>query len=175
MSINKTYIHPKNVVSAYADLLEIVNEQGEPKPLTILPLALPESALPFPLLTIRHALAIFLLHEKYIEQRDIIEDAYSYLDNFIPDEEYEMFNSLQESISKKEHREYSNGAKPAHISDTMKRLQIRTRTIRERTTKSTQELNSLRRIMGISDEAAGNENNTDNPAYDDTQEFKLQL
>ncbi len=175
MSIDKTNIHPKNVVLAYADLLEIVNEQGEPKPLTILPLALPESALPFPLLTIRHALAIFLLHEEYIEQRDIIEDAYSYLDNFIPDEEYKMFNSLQESISKKEHREYSDGTNTPHIPDTMKRLQIRTRTIQERTTKSTQELNSLRRIMGISDEAAGNEKNTDNSTYDDPQKLKLQL
>lgn len=176
VSIDKTNLHPKNVVSAYADLLAAINEKDEPKPLTILSQALPESALPFPRLTIRHSLAIFLLHADYIEQRDIIEDAYLYLDNFISDKEYKLFSSLQESINNKELSTRSSGETILQIPNAMKKLQTITQSVQERKTKSTQELSSLRRIMGISDDINESENRvTNNPEYDEGQELKLQL
>ena len=95
-------LHPKTIVSAYADQLALINEKDTPEPLKLLPAALPESILPFPQATIRHALAIFLLHRDYIAKRDMIEDAYTYLDNFIPEEEYSLYRSLQSSMAKKE-------------------------------------------------------------------------
>ena len=176
MSIDKTNLHPKNVVSAYADLLAAINEKSKPKPLTILSEALPESALPFPRLTIRHSLAIFLLHADYVEQRTIIEDAYLYLDNFISDKEYKLFSSLQESINNKELSTRSSDETALQIPNAMKKLQIITRGLQGRKEKSIEELNSLRSIMGISEDMQKNENSANTTVeHDEGQELKLQL
>ena len=69
MSTENTNLHPRDIVSAYADLLATINENEEPEPLKLIPLALPESLLPFPSKAIRHTLAIYLLHQNYKEQR----------------------------------------------------------------------------------------------------------
>ena len=102
LSSENNTLHPRDIVSAYADLIHSIDENKEPKPLQIIPSALPESLLPFPSTTIRHALAIYLLHQNYTEQREIIEDAYIYLDNFIPDDEYNLFYMMQSSINTKD-------------------------------------------------------------------------
>ena len=144
-------MHPRNIVSAYAELLASIKENEESEPLKLIPFALPESLLPFPSKAIRHALAIYLLHQNYREQRNVIEDAYIYLDNFIPDEEYNLFHSLQASMSIKGRLEErtSNGA--IQMLDIMNRLRIRTQNIRIRKEESIEELNSLRRIMDLPD------------------------
>ena len=148
MSKENIGIHPKNIVSAYADQLALINENDVPEPLKLLPAALPESILPFPQTIIRHALAIFLLHRDYIRKRDMIEDAYTYLDNFIPDEEYSLYRSLQASMAMK--RRLSGGEDVARrLSDTMRMLKIRTKLMKRRRKHSIQELSSLRRIIGL--------------------------
>lgn len=148
MSKEKNTLHPKNIVSAYADQLALINEKDASEALKLLPAALPESILPFPQTTIRHALAIFLLHRDYIQKRDMIEDAYTYLDNFIPDEEYSLYRSLQASMAMK--RRLSGGEDGMRrLSDTMRMLKIRTKLMKKRRKHSIQELSSLRRIIGL--------------------------
>ena len=151
MTTENTNIHPREIVSAYAELLANINEKEELEPLKLIPLALPESLLPFPPQTIRHALAIYLLHHNYAKQRDIIEDAYLYLDNFIPDEEYNLFHSLQTSMGTRVEINKSSDNKVVHLLDTMKRLRMRTEGIRTRKEESLEELNALRRIMDLPD------------------------
>ena len=151
MTTENTKIHPREIVSAYADLLANINEKEKLEPLKLIPLALPESLLPFPSRTIRHALAIYLLHHYYAKQRDIIEDAYLYLDNFIPDEEYNLFHSLQTSMGTRVEINKSSDNKVVHLLDTMKRLRMRTEGIRTRKEESLEELNALRRIMDLPD------------------------
>jgi hypothetical protein len=144
-------IHPKKIVSEYGDLLSLINEQENPEPLKVLPGALPESLLPFPQTTIRHALSIYLLHQDYIEEREIIEDAYTFLDNFIPDEEYSLFRSLQNSMSAKGRLDYTGWIGDTDLSYAMILLRMRTRRMKKRKKHAAQELRSLRRIMGLPD------------------------
>jgi hypothetical protein len=146
-----TSLHPKIIVSAYGDLLAQINEHERPESLKLLPGALPESLLPFPEETIRHALAIYLLHQDYIEERDIIEDAYSFLDNFIPDEEYELFLSLQRSMEEKDRTGPGPERWNRDLSYTMSLLRIRTRKMKKRRKHASQELKALRRIIGLPD------------------------
>lgn len=146
-----TSLHPKTIVSAYGDLLALVNEQDKPEALKILPGALPESALPYPQTTIRHALAIYLLHQDYAEERDILEDAYTFLDNFIPDEEYDSFRSLQISIETKGRLGYRSIDRDGDLSYTMILLKMRTGKMKKRRKQASQELKSLRRIIGLPD------------------------
>lgn len=174
MSTEHTNLHPRDIVSAYAELLASINENKESEPLKLIPLALPESLLPFPLKTIRHALAIYLLHHNYSQQRDIIEDAYLYLDNFIPDEEYNLFHSLQSSMSTKGRLEESDN-KVVHMLDTMKRLRIRTQNIRIRKEESLEELNALRRIMNLPDHLADINSEENISQYGEVQELGLNL
>ncbi len=140
-----TGLHPKRIVSAYGDLLALIGEQDKPEPLKLLPSALPESMLPFPQTTIRHALAIYLLHQDYIEEREIIEDAYTFLDNFIPDEEYSIFRALQSSMETRGRLE----SRDKDLSYTLMLLKARTGVIKKRRKQSAQELKSLRRIIGL--------------------------
>ncbi len=149
MHTDDTGLHPKTIVSAYGDLLALINEQNKPESLRLLPSALPESILPYPSATIRHALAIYLLHQDYIEERDIIEDAYIFLDNFIPDEEYEKFRSLQISMETKERFGYSTDDTSRDLSYTMVLLKARIVEMKKRKKHSSQELKSLRRIIGL--------------------------
>jgi len=160
-------LRPKKIVSEYGDLLAMINEQHDPEPLKILPNALPESLLPFPQTTIRHALSIYLLHQDYIEERDIIEDAYTFLDNFIPDDEYKLFTSLQVSMEAKGRLDCSEWIGNSDISNTMILLRMRTRRMKKRRKHSAQELKSLRRITGIPDKAF--------PQDDDETEEALEL
>ncbi len=146
-----TGLHPKTIVSAYGDLLNLVNEQDKPEALKILPGALPESILPYPQTAIRHALAIYLLHQDYVEERGIIEDAYTFLDNFIPDEEYDKFRSLQISMETKGRLGYSAGDESRDLSYTMILLKMRTGKMKKRRKHASQELKSLRRIIGLPD------------------------
>jgi hypothetical protein len=144
-------IHPKKIVSEYGDLLSLINEQENPEPLKVLPGALPESLLPYPQATIRHALSIYLLHQDYIEEREIIEDAYTFLDNFIPDEEYSLFRSLQNSMSAKGRLDYTGWIGDTDLSYAMILLRMRTRRMKKRKKHAAHELRSLRRIMGLPD------------------------
>ena len=150
MSKEQVSLHPKTIVSAYADQLALINEKNVPEPLKLLPAALPESLLPFPPAIIRHALAIFLLHRDYIAKRDMIEDAYTYLDNFIPEEEYSLYRTLQAAMAKKG-RLLSDDEEAVSLSNTMRMLKIRTKLIKKRRKHSIQELRSLRRIIGLPD------------------------
>ena len=175
MSAENTNLHPRDIVSAYADLLATINENEEPEPLKLIPYALPESLLPFPSKTIRHALAIYLLHQSYIEQRTIIEDAYIYLDNFIPDEEYNLFHSLQYSMSVKGRLEERADKGAIQMLDIMNRLRIRTQSIRIRKEESIEELNSLRRIMDLPDNISGLDSDETSSDYEVIQELRLNL
>lgn len=175
LSTENSNLHPRDIVSAYADLLAKINENKKPEPLKLLPMALPVSLLPYPSKTIRHALAIYLLHHDYSEQRDIIEDAYLFLDNFVPDEEYNLFFSLQSSKSNKERAEEEPDNKVIHMLDVMKRLRTRTQVIRIRKEESIEELNSLRRIMNLPDNLSDNDNEEDSLSYGEVQELGLNL
>ena len=149
MALSKvdTNIHPRTIVTAYADLLAAIKENKGPSPLKIIPESLPESILPYPSKTIRHALAIYLLHHDYSKHRGIIEDAYLQLDNFIPEDEYDLFYSLQSSKNTRDDS-YNN---VIHILNIMKSLRFRTENIRERKKESIEELNAFRRIMELPD------------------------
>lgn len=158
MQTENTGLHPKRIVSAYGDLLAAIEGEDRPKPLKLLPSALPESMLPHPQTTIRHALAIYLLHQDYIEEREIIEDAYTFLDNFIPDEEYSIFHALQSSMETRGRLE----SRDKELSYTLMLLKARTRAMKKRRKQSAQELKSLRRIIGLpSKKAPYNEEDTE--------------
>jgi hypothetical protein len=174
LTTENTNIHPREIVSAYADLLANMNEKKEPEPLKIIPLALPESLLPFPPQTIRHALAIYLLHHNYAKQRAIIEDAYLYLDNFIPDEEYCLFQSLQSSMGNKAEPNTKSDNKVVHMLDIMKRLRMRTEDIRTKKEESLEELNALRRIMDLPDNLVDTDIEEDS-SYGEVQELGLNI
>jgi hypothetical protein len=174
LTTENTNIHPREIVSAYADLLANINEKQEPEPLKLIPLGLPESLLPFPPQTIRHALAIYLLHHNYAKQRDIIEDAYLYLDNFIPDEEYNLYYSLQTSMDTRDKSSNNSDNKVVHILDIMKRLRMRTEGIRTRKDESLEELNALRRIMDLPDDLVDTDSKEDS-SYGEVQELGLNL
>jgi len=174
LTTENAHIHPREIVSAYADLLATINEKKEPEPLKLIPLALPESLLPFPSQTIRHALAIYLLHHNYSKQRDIIEDAYLYLDNFIPDEEYNLFHALQSSMGTRAELNKSSDNNVVHMLDIMKRLRIRTEGIRTRKEESLEELNALRRIMELPDDLVDTDNE-EASSYGEVQELGLNL
>lgn len=174
MTTENTNLHPREIVSAYADLLANLKEKEEPEPLKIIPSAIPESLLPFPPQTIRHALAIYLLHQNYAKQRDIIEDAYLYLDNFIPDKEYNLFHSLQSSMGNRTKPNKNSDNKVVHMLDIMKRLRMRTEGIRTRKEESLEELNALRRIMDLHDNLVDTDIEEDS-SYGEVQELGLNI
>lgn len=168
MGKSKETLHPRDIVSAYADLLAVINERQDPKPLNLIPSALPESLLPYSLTAIRHALGVFLLHQDYIEKRDAIEDAYTFLDNFIPDKEYELFSSLQSSMSANNPQEQAVELEDLPVSEIVNYLRIRIKSLKKRRKQSIQELRSLRRIIGLSDDIDEHENK-------DSAELELNL
>ena len=167
MSSENNILHPREIVSAYADLLASINESRNSEPLNIIPKALPESLLPFPYTTIKHALAIYLLHQNYNKQRDVIEEAYIYLDNFIPDDEYNLFLMLQSSRER-----LGDQSNIIEMLDIMNRLQIRTQSINIRKEESIEELNALRRIMGLPDSLSDLEITSD---HEKPQELRLNI
>ena len=175
LSSENNPLHPRQIVSAYADLISSINENKTAEPLKIIPSALPESLLPFPSTTIRHALALYLLHQNYTEQRAIIEDAYIYLDNFIPDDEYNLFYMLQSSMNTKTHLEDRSNNKIIEMLDIMNRLRIRTQNIIIRKEESIDELNALRRIMNLPDGLSSLDNAEISSEHENTQELRLNI
>ncbi|TFG76983.1 MAG: hypothetical protein E4H21_04855 [Thermodesulfobacteriales bacterium] len=131
--------------------------------------------MPFPSKTIRHALAIYLLHQNFKEQRNVIEDAYIYLDNFIPDEEYNLFHSLQVSMSIKGRLQDRANDGNIRMLETMNRLRMRTQNIRIRKEESIEELNALRRIMNLPDDISEIDINEFDSAQEEVQELALNL
>ncbi|MGB2692159.1 MAG: hypothetical protein WBB48_04320 [Thermodesulfobacteriota bacterium] len=168
-------MHPREIVSGYADLLASINENEQPEPLKLIPFALPESLLPFPSTTIRHALAIYLLHQNFKDKRNAIEDAYIYLDNFIPDEEYNLFHSLQASMSIKGRLEERASNKHIKTLEIMNRLRTRTKKIRTRKEESIEELNALRRIMNLPDDISEMDMDDFSSTNEEVQELALNL
>ncbi len=175
MNSENNILHPRDIVSAYADLLASINENKESEPLKLIPSALPESLLPFPSKTIRHALAIYLLHQNYKQKRAIIEDAYIYLDNFIPDEEYNLFYSLQFSMSPKGRLEDGTSKRIVQMLDVMNKLRIRTQNIRIRKEDSVEELNALRRIMNLPEYLSDLNIDESNTHKEEIQELRLNI
>lgn len=175
MNSENNILHPREIVSSYAELLASINENKESEPLKLIPSALPESLLPFPSKTIRHALAIYLLHQNYKQQRTIIEDAYIYLDNFIPDDEYNMFYSLQFSMSPKGRLEDGANNRIIQMLDIMNKLRIRTQNIRIKKENSIEELNALRRIMDLPDYLSNLSIDEINTHQEEIQELRLNI
>lgn len=175
LSSENSTLHPRQIVSAYAELISSINENKEQEPLKIIPSALPESLLPFPSTTIRHALAIYLLHQNYTDQREIIEDAYIYLDNFIPDDEYNLFHMMQSSMNTKVHLEDRSNKKIVEMLDVMNRLRTRTQNIIIRKEESIDELNALRRIMNLPDNLSILDSSETDSEYKNTQELRLNI
>ncbi|MDA7967202.1 hypothetical protein [Ruegeria sp.] len=168
-------LHPRTIVSEYAELLAEINENNKIKPLKLIPLALPESILPYPIKTIRHALAIYLLHHDYVKQREAIEDAYLYLDNFIPDEDYNLLYALQSSMSRKDLVGEDSDNNVIHMLDIMKKLRARTDNIKSRREESIEELNALRRIMDLPDNIMDFNSEEEISSYGEVQELGLNL
>lgn len=131
--------------------------------------------MPFPSTTIRHALAIYLLHQNFKDKRDAIEDAYIYLDNFIPDEEYNLFHSLQASMSIKGRLEERANSKHIKTLEIMNRLRTRTQKIRIRKEESIEELNALRRIMNLPDDISEMDMDDFSSTSEEVQELALNL
>ncbi|MGH7889369.1 MAG: hypothetical protein ACRENF_02315 [Thermodesulfobacteriota bacterium] len=141
---------PRDVVLAFAELLQ--REDYEPSGSA--PYALPQSLLPFPKNVIRHAIALLLLSEKRIDRRKVLEEAYIYLDRFIPDDEFELFYSFGRSlgegavsdITAKE----SQSTPPGYgISQKVEKT---IRSMRDRGDQAMEEVRALRRIMGLADD-----------------------
>ncbi len=175
MSLENSTLHPRQIVSAYADLISSINENKTTEPLKIIPSALPESLLPFSSKTIRHALALYLLHQNYAEKRAIIEDAYIYLDNFIPDDEYNLFYMLQSSMNTKMHLEDRSNNKIIEMLDIMNRLRIRTQNVIIRKEESIDDLNALRRIMNLPDGLSSLDSAEISSEDENTQELSLNI
>lgn len=143
----------RDIVIAFGDVLE----REDIEPLTLVPSALPESLLPFPKGVIRHAIAQLLLKETSQEKRNILEEAYLYLDNFIPDQEYNLFYPLDISI--RAARGDSNLDDSHEISEIisrnaelMQKVNATIESMKHRTEAANEELKALRRICGLSDE-----------------------
>ena len=142
----------RDIVIAFGDILE----REDVEELTLVPSALPESLLPFPKGVIRHAIAQLLLRETSPDRRSILEEAYLYLDNFISDQEYELFYPLDTSIRD---ARTDNSDNPGRVEEIISRNTQLVQMINEkvdsmklRNAQANEELRSLRRIIGLPDE-----------------------
>ena len=149
MDENKEF---RDIVIAFGDILE----REDVEELTLVPSALPESLLPFPKGVIRHAIAQLLLRETSQDRRSILEEAYLYLDNFISDQEYELFYPLDTSIRD---ARTDNSDNPGSVEEIISKNTQLVQTINEkvesmklRNAQANEELRSLRRIIGLPDE-----------------------
>ncbi len=149
MGENKEF---RDIVIAFGDILE----REDVEELTLVPSALPESLLPFPKGVIRHAIAQLLLRETSPDRRSILEEAYLYLDNFIPDQEYELFYPLDTSIRDARTDNSDNpGSVEEIISKNTQLVQMineKVESMKLRNAQANEELRSLRRIIGLPDE-----------------------
>ena len=142
----------RDIVLAFGDVLE----REDAEELTLVPSALPESLLPFPKGVIRHAIAQLLLRETSPDKRSILEEAYLYLDNFISDQEYELFYPLDASIRD---ARTDNPDDPSRVEEIIsKNIQLvqmineKVESMKLRNAQANEELRSLRRIIGLPDE-----------------------
>ena len=149
MDANKEF---RDIVIAFGDILE----REDVEELTLVPSALPESLLPFPKGVIRHAIAQLLLRETSPDRRSILEEAYLYLDNFISDQEYELFYPLDTSIRDARTDNSDNpGSVEEIISKNTQLVQMineKVESMKLRNAQANEELRSLRRIIGLPDE-----------------------
>jgi len=149
MDENKEF---RDIVIAFGDILE----REDVEELTLVPSALPESLLPFPKGVIRHAIAQLLLGETSPDRRSILEEAYLYLDNFISDQEYELFYPLDTSIRDARTDNSDNpGSVEEIISKNTQLVQMineKVESMKLRNAQANEELRSLRRIIGLPDE-----------------------
>ncbi len=149
MGENKEF---RDIVIAFGDILE----REDVEELTLVPSALPESLLPFPKGVIRHAIAQLLLRETSPDRRSILEEAYLYLDNFISDQEYELFYPLDTSIRDARTDNSDNpGSVEEIISKNTQLVQMineKVESMKLRNAQANEELRSLRRIIGLPDE-----------------------
>jgi len=142
----------RDIVIAFGDILE----REDVEELTLVPSALPESLLPFPKGVIRHAIAQLLLRETSPDRRSILEEAYLYLDNFISDQEYELFYPLDTSIRD---ARTDNSDNPGRVEEIISRntqlvqmINEKVESMKLRNAQANEELRSLRRIIGLPDE-----------------------
>ncbi len=149
MDENKEF---RDIVIAFGDILE----HEDVEELTLVPSALPESLLPFPKGVIRHAIAQLLLRETSPDRRNILEEAYLYLDNFIPDQEYELFYPLDTSIRD---ARTDNSDDPGRVEEIISKntqlvqmINEKVESMKLRNAQANEELRSLRRIIGLPDE-----------------------
>jgi len=141
---------PRDVVLAFAELLQ--REDYEPSGSA--PSALPQSLLPFPKNVIRHAIALLLLSEKRMDRRKVLEEAYLYLDRFIPDDEFELFYSFGRPLSE---GTASDGtvkeSQPIHPTyGISQKVEKTIKAMRDRRDQAMEEVRALRRIMGLVDD-----------------------
>lgn len=97
------------------------------------------------------------------------------MDNFIPDEEYNLFHSLQASMSIKGRLQDRANDGNIRMLETMNRLRMRTQNIRIRKEESIEELNALRRIMNLPDDISEIDINEFDSAQEEVQELALNL
>ncbi len=149
MDENKEF---RDIVIAFGDILE----REDVEELTLVPSALPESLLPFPKGVIRHAIAQLLLRETSPDRRSILEEAYLYLDNFISDQEYELFYPLDTSIRD---ARTDNSDDPGRVEEIISKntqlvqmINEKVESMKLRNAQANEELRSLRRIIGLPDE-----------------------
>jgi len=149
MDENKEF---RDIVIAFGDILE----REDVEELTLVPSALPESLLPFPKGVIRHAIAQLLLRETSQDRRSILEEAYLYLDNFISDQEYELFYPLDTSIRD---ARTDNSDDPGRVEEIISKntqlvqmINEKVESMKLRNAQANEELRSLRRIIGLPDE-----------------------
>ena len=149
MDENKEF---RDIVIAFGDILE----HEDVEELTLVPSALPESLLPFPKGVIRHAIAQLLLRETSPDRRNILEEAYLYLDNFISDQEYELFYPLDTSIRD---ARTDNSDDPGRVEEIISKntqlvqmINEKVESMKLRNAQANEELRSLRRIIGLPDE-----------------------
>ena len=149
MDENKEF---RDIVIAFGDILE----REDVEELTLVPSALPESLLPFPKGVIRHAIAQLLLRETSQDRRSILEEAYLYLDNFISDQEFELFYPLDTSIRD---ARTDNSDDPGRVEEIISKntqlvqmINEKVESMKLRNAQANEELRSLRRIIGLPDE-----------------------
>ena len=149
MDENKEF---RDIVIAFGDILE----REDVEELALVPSALPESQLPFPKGVIRHAIAQLLLRETSPDRRSILEEAYLYLDNFISDQEYELFYPLDTSIRD---ARTDNSDDPGRVEEIISKntqlvqmMNEKVESMKLRNAQANEELRSLRRIIGLPDE-----------------------
>ncbi len=147
-------LHPGEVLSKYGEVLELIKRGKGARALNILPWALPESMLPYSVGVIRHAMGIYLLHEDYIGEREIIEEAYRFLDNFIPDEEYDKYRFVRDMMSRRGRISYVSEGDRESMSDILRELRVRSKKMKQSRKRTKQELKSLRRIIGVPEDMA---------------------